>query len=265
MKKVCGLDVHKDSILMCILDGNSQAKIEEFSTLTPDIERLRDLLKAESVTEVAMKSTGIYWLPIWRILEGHLNLKLVNPYFIKQLPGRKTDVKDAQWVATALQKKLVRGSYLPDAIIQELHQHERRNVCLSENITWIEQEIDRHLHKCNIQITNFATKIDSKSLMKVVKAIIDGETNPEELLKLVHKRITNKPKNMIRESLLEFISNGDRFVLTLNYQEWELLNNKQLECLLAMQAICDQYYKEQLELLCAIPGIQKLNVLTLIS
>ena len=183
MKKVSGLDVHKDSIFMCIMDDNNQVILEEFSTLTPDIERMRDLLKEQKVTEVAMESTGIYWIPIWRILEGHFDLKLVNPYFIKQLPGRKTDVKDSQWIATVLQKKLIRGSYIPESNIQELRQYERRYVRLSENITRIEQEIDRHLHRSNIQITNYATKIGSKSVMSVVKAIIEGETNPEELLK----------------------------------------------------------------------------------
>ena len=265
MKKVCGLDVHKDSIFMCILDEKSQATMKEFSTLTPDIERLRDLLKAESVTEVAMESTGIYWLPIWRILEGHLKLKLVNPYFIKQLPGRKTDVKDAHWIATVLQKNLVRGSYIPEATIQELRQYERRHVRLSENITRIEQEIDRHLHRCNIQITNFATKIGSKSVMNVVKAIIDGETRAEELVKLVHGRITNKHKSKIIESLIGIVSNSDRFVLKQNYEEWELLNKQQLECQIAMQAICKQYYEKELELLCTIPGIQLLSAMTLIS
>jgi len=103
MKKVCGLDVHKDTIFLCILAENSQTFLKEFTTLTPDIETMRDFIKEQQVSEVAMESTGIYWIPIWRILQGHVEMKLVNPYFIKQLPGRKTDVKDAQWIATVLQ------------------------------------------------------------------------------------------------------------------------------------------------------------------
>ena len=114
MKTVCGLDVHKSIILMCILKEKGEILIQEFSTLTCDIESMRDLMKEHKVEEVAMESTGIYWIPIWRILQGHFKLKLVNPYFIKQLPGRKTDVKDAQWIATAVQKDLVRGSYIPE-------------------------------------------------------------------------------------------------------------------------------------------------------
>jgi len=265
MKKVCGLDVHKDSIFMCIFDENNQVILEEFSTLTPDIERMRDLLKEQKVSEVAMESTGIYWIPVWRILEGYFDLKLVNPYFIKQLPGRKTDVKDAQWIATVLQKKLIRGSYIPESNIQELRQYERRYVRLSENITRIEQEIDRHLHRSNIQITNYATKIGSKSVMNVVKALIEGETKSEELLKQVHGRITNKHKGKIKDSLTGIISNSDRFILKQNYQEWELLNKQQQECKIEMENLCDKYYKKELQLLCTIPGIQKLSAMTIIA
>jgi len=265
MKKVCGLDVHKDSIFMCIIDENDQVLLEEFSTLTPDIEKMRDLILTHQVSEVAMESTGIYWIPVWRILEGYFILKLVNPYFIKQLPGKKTDVKDAQWIATVLQKKLVKGSYIPDANIQELRQYERRHVRLSENITRIEQEIDRHLHRCNIQITNFASRIGCKSVMNVVKAIVEGETKAEELEKYVHGRITNKYKEKIRMSLTGVISNADKFILKQNVKEWELLNELQQECFIEMDTLCDQLYKKELRLLCTIPGVQKLSAMTIIA
>ncbi len=105
MKKVCGLDVHKDSIFLCILDGNGQKILQEYSTLTPDIELMRTMMLSNKVSDVAMESTGIYWIPIWRILEGYFNLHPVNPYLIKQMPGRKTDVKDAQWIAKRRSKK----------------------------------------------------------------------------------------------------------------------------------------------------------------
>ena len=109
---------------------NSGSKvIQEFSTLTFDVESVRDLMKEHGVEEVGMGSPGVYWIPIWRILQGHFDLKLINPYFIKQLPGRKT-VKDSEWFATVVQKGLVRDSYSPGRRIQELRQFERRNVRL---------------------------------------------------------------------------------------------------------------------------------------
>jgi transposase len=265
MKKVCGLDVHKDTIFLCILTGNGQTFLKEYSTLTPDIEAMRDLIKEQQVSEVAMESTGIYWIPIWRILQGHVEMKLVNPYFIKQLPGRKTDVKDSQWIATVLQKGLIRGSYIPGHHIQELRQYERRYVRICEQTTRIEQEIDRQLHRCNIRITNFTSKVGSVSVMGVVRGLIKGESNPEELIKHIHGRITNKHKEKIADSLKGIVADSDRFILRHNYEELELLTRQQQECVKEMEKICDTLYKEELKLLCTVPGIQKLSAMTIIA
>lgn len=265
MKKVCGLDVHKDTIFLCILSSNGQTLLREFSTLTPDIEAILDLVKAENVSEVAMESTGIYWIPIWRILQGHVSLKLINPYFIKQLPGRKTDVKDSQWIATVLQKGLIRGSYIPEKHIQELRQYERRYVRLCERLTRVEQEIDRQLHRCNIRITSYASKVGSVSVMKVVQGIINGENTADELIKHVHGRILNKNKDKVKASLVGVISPSDRFIFRQNYQEYELINIQQQECIAQMEQLCEVYYKEELKLLCSVPGIQKLSAMTMVA
>lgn len=232
--KVCGLDIHKDSVFICIIDENNQLIQKEFTTLTPDLERLRELLIISGVEKVAMESTGIYWMPIWRVLEiGKFDLKLVNPLFIKQLPSRKTDIKDAHWIATVLQKDLIKGSYIPEKGIQEMRQDERRYVYLCENITRVEQEIDRQLHRCNIRITNYAAKIGSISVMKVVKAIIEGETRADELKKLIHGRITNKYKEKIEASLCGVIIDADRFILGQNFEDWQMFLNQLQSLLLA--------------------------------
>jgi len=265
MKKVCGLDVHKDTIFLCILSSDGQALLQEFSTLTPDIKEMLELIKHEKVSEVAMESTGIYWIPVWRILQGEVPLKLVNPYFIKQLPGKKTDVKDSQWIATILQKGLIKGSYIPEKHVQELRQYERRHVRLSEEITRIELEIDRQLHRCNIRITSFASRIGSVSVMRVVKGIIDGETDPEQLIKYIHGRITNRYKEKVRHSLLGVISDIDRFILEQNYQLHEILKTQQKECEVKMEDICLLYYQQELDLLCSIPGVRKLSAMTIIA
>jgi len=265
MKKVCGLDVHKDSIFLCILTGNGQKILQEYSTLTPDILSMRTMILSNKVSDVAMESTGIYWIPIWRILEGYFNLHLVNPYLIKQMPGRKTDVKDAQWIATVLQKKLIRSSYIPQKQIHELRQYERKYVRLCEQVTRIEQEIDRHLHRCNIRITNFATKIGSVSVMGVVGGIVRGETTPEELIRYVHGRITNKYKSKINASLTGVVSETDRFILEQNLQEHELITIQRQRCVENMELLCDKFYQEEIELLCTIPGIKKLGAMTIIA
>ena len=265
MKTVCGLDVHKVMILMCILKANGSKVIQEFSTLTVDVESMRDLMKKHGVEEVGMESTGVYWIPIWRILQGHFDLKLINPYFIKQLPGRKTDVKDSEWIATVVQKGLVRGSYVPGKHIQELRQFERRYVRLIEQSTRIEQEIDRQLHRCNIQITNYASRIGSTSVINVVKSIIAGETTAVQLEKHVHGRIKNKHKERITESLTGVITSTDRFIFGQNIREYDLILAQQEECLKEMSLFCEKYFEKELLLLCTIPGIQKLSAMIIIA
>lgn len=108
MKAVCGLDVHKDSIFLCILHSDGELFEQVFGVLTFQLEEMRKLLQKHHVFEVCMESTSIYWIPIWRVLSPHFTLRLVNPYFIKQLPGHKSDVKDAQWIAECTMKELVR-------------------------------------------------------------------------------------------------------------------------------------------------------------
>jgi transposase len=265
MNKVCGLDIHKDTIFLCILSTDGQVHIKEFSTLTPDIEAIRELLLREGVKEVAMESTGIYWIPIWRILEDHFELKLVNPYYIKQIPGRKTDVKDSQWIATVLQKGLIKGSYIPSKQIRELREYERRYVKLCGQINRVEQEIENQLSKCNIRITSFTSQIGSTSVMKVVQGIISGETDPVELESHVHGRIRNKHKGKILASLMGSISRPDILLLKQSYQLYQLLQEQQEELTREMEVICDSYYKKEISLLCTIPGVKKLSAMQILA
>lgn len=265
MKTVCGLDVHKSTVMMCILQKNGEIIVKEFSTLTCDLEEMRSLMKDHGVEEVGIESTGVYWIPIWRILQDDFDLKLINPYFIKQIPGRKTDVKDAQWIATVVQKGLVKGSYVPPKHIQELRMYERRYVKLCEQLTRIEQAIERQLHRCNIQITNYATKIGSVSVLNVVKGIISGESTSEQLVRHVHGRIKSKHKEKIVASLTGIISKADRFLFKQYIEEYELIFKQQEECLIEMSLLCEKYFKQQLELLCTIVGIQKLSAMILIA
>ena len=129
--------------------------------------------------------------------------KIVNPYLIKQLPGRKTDVKDAQWIATVLQKKLIKGSFIPEPIIQELRLYDRRIFYLNRSLLHAEQNIDLILQRCNIRLSNYVSEIGGKSMQKVIDFIIEGKTDPDILLLLVYKRIRNKHGDEVRLHLRE--------------------------------------------------------------
>lgn len=192
MKAVCGLDVHKDSIFLCILHSDGELFEQVFGVLTFQLEEMRKLLQKHHVFEVCMESTSIYWIPIWRVLSPHFTLRLVNPYFIKQLPGHKSDVKDAQWIAECTMKELVRGSFVPPEIIQQLRQYDRRIFDLNAEIVRKVSKVDGVLQRCNIRLSNYVSNIECKSYRDVVRRLSEGVTNPNELMKLVHGRIVNR-------------------------------------------------------------------------
>jgi transposase len=266
MKRVSGLDVHKDSVYLCILQEKGEKIEEKFGTLTPDLLRLRETLLHYQVEEVAMESTSIYWIPIWNLLTADFEIKLVNPYFIKQLPGRKSDIKDAEWIATVLQKELIRGSYVPEPRIQEMRQYERSQVHLRKRKLYIEQCLDMQLQRCNIRLSNYVTDIGGVSMRKVVKAISQGETRAQTLCMLVHARITNKhSRGVITDSLTGIIGQVDIFMFKQYLEELELLEKHEQECLDSLFAIADQYFKPEMDLLMTIPGIQKQSAASILA
>lgn len=184
--------MHKDSILLCILHSDGELFEQVFGVLTFQLEKCRKLLQKHRVSEVCMESTSIYWIPIWRVLSPHFTLRLVNPYFIKQLPGHKSDVKDAQWIAECTMKDLVRGSFVPPEIIQQLRQYDRRIFDLNVEIVRKVSKVDGVLQRCNIRLSNYVSNIECKSYRDVVRRLSEGVTNPNELMKLVHGRIVNR-------------------------------------------------------------------------
>ncbi|GLU55255.1 IS110 family transposase [Dyadobacter frigoris] len=196
-----------DSVFMCILTDSGEKFEEKFGTLTPELERLRQQLCLHHVKEVALESTSIYWVPVWRVLESEFDVKLVNPYFIRQLPGRKTDVKDAHWIAIVLQKGLIKSSFIPDDQIQQLRHYNRKIFYLNRHLQRAEQGMDLILQRCNIRLSNYLSNIGGKSMRKVIKALSEGNHDPQQLVKLVHGRITNKHGiDCIKDSLTGIIS-----------------------------------------------------------
>ncbi len=192
MRIVCGLDVHKDSIFLCIMSSTGEIFEKKYGVLTNQLEEMRDLMLTYHVQEVGMESTSVYWVPVWRILEPHFKLKLINPYFIKQLPGHKSDVKDAKWIAECMMKELVRGSFVPPERIQQLRLYDRRIYDLDDEIIRKLAKLDAAVQRCNIRLSNYVSNTDSVSYKSVIDKICEGVTSPEELVKEVHGRIINR-------------------------------------------------------------------------
>lgn len=266
MRTVCGLDVHKDSVFACIVNEKEILFQEKFGVLTPDLENLLSKLSEYGVEEVCMESTSVYWMPIWRILEPYFNLKLVNPYFIKQLPGKKSDVKDAEWIATCLLKNLIRGSYVPDERIQQLRQYDRRIADLNEDIVYKLTKLDSALQRCNIRISNYVSSIDSKSYKDVVESISKGDTAPETLADLIHRRTVNRVgEEVIKSSLTGTVTYTDIEVIRQLREEILLAQEHKDECQKRMEAMCGEWFPEQMKNLQTIPGVKARSATAIIA
>ena len=232
MRIVCGLDVHKDSIYLCILSSTGEILEQVFGVLTTQLEEMRDLMLKYNVQEVGMESTSVYWIPVWRVLESHFKLKLINPYFIKQLPGRKSDVKDAQWIAECMMKELVRGSFVPPERIQQLRLYDRRIYDLDDEIIRKLAKLDAVIQRCNIRLSNYVSNTDSVSYKSVIDKICEGVTSPEELVKEIHGRIINRHgKEIIIASLKGCITEVDIDIMTQLKAEIDLAELHKQKCL----------------------------------
>ena len=266
MRTVCGLDVHKDSVFVCILNEKCVLFQDKIGVLTPDLERLVDVLHEHGATEVCMESTSIYWMPVWRILEPYFSLKLVNPYFIKQLPGKKSDIKDAEWIATCLLKDLIRGSYVPEDRIQQLRQYDRRLFDLNKEIIYKLTKLDAALQRCNIRISNYVSTTDGKGYKSVVEKIASGEIDPEALTKLIHSRTINRVgRDVITASLTGVITQVDIDVIHQMNEEVKLAQKHKDECLAKMEELCNKWFPKQMENLQTIPGIKQRSATSIIA
>ena len=266
MRIVCGLDVHKDSVYLCILSSTGEIVEKVFGVLTFQLAKMRDLMLKHHVQEVGMESTSVYWIPIWRILEPHFKLKLVNPYFIKQLPGHKSDVKDAQWIAECMLKDLVRGSFVPPERIQQLRQYDRRIYDLDDEINRKLSKLDAVMQRCNIRLSNYVSNTDSKSYKEVVARISEGITDPKVLVEEIHGRIINSHgRKTIIAALTGVITQADSDMMRQIREEIDVAEKHKQECIDKMQEICEQEYTDQLRNLQTIPGVKLRAATSLIA
>lgn len=266
MKTVCGLDVHKDSVFVCILNENGVLFQEKFGVLTSELENMVSVLHSYSVSEVCLESTSIYWIPVWRVLEPYFPLKLVNPYFIKQLPGKKSDVKDAEWIAICLLKELIRGSYVPEERIQQLRQYDRRIFDLNKEIVYKLTKLDAALQRCNIRISNYVSTTDSKSYNNVIEKISEGVTDATTLASLIHGRIINRVGlETIKASLTGVITQVDIDVIHQMHEEVKLTQRHRDDCLAKMENLCNEWFPKEMENLQTVPGIKVRSATSIIA
>lgn len=209
--RCCGLDVHKKSVVACVLTPEGQ-ETRTFTTMTKDLLELKKWLLRAGVTHVAMESTGVYWKPIYNLLEDSLTLLVVNAQHIKAVPGRKTDVKDSEWIADLLHHGLLRGSFIPDRSLRELRDLVRYRRTLIHDQTRIINRIGKTLEGANIKLSSVATDIVGVSGRLILQAMIDGVEDPKALAAMAKGRLRQK-SDSLEDALLGLVGTHQRRLL----------------------------------------------------
>ena len=195
-RRCCGLDVHKDSVSACVLvaepTGRKRKELRRFGTMTRDLLELLDWLLELRVTHAAMESTGVYWKPVWNILEGHVEVLLANAQHIKVVPGRKTDTQDCEWIADLLQYGLLRGSFVPPEPIRDLRDLTRYRAILSQETTDVANRIQKVLEDANVKLGSVASDVLGVSGRAMLEAIVEGEQDPTRLAEMARRRLRKK-------------------------------------------------------------------------
>jgi transposase len=211
-----GLDVHSKTVAVCVRriddQGKTHAEVRTFGTMTRDLCALRDWLTAEGVTHVAMESTGVFWKPIYNILEEQFQILLVNARHIKNVPGRKTDVKDCAWIAQLLQCGLLRGSFIPPRPQRELRDLTRMRTKLTQQMASVANRIHKVLEDTNIKIGVVATDVLGVSGREMIKALIDGQTDTVKIADMARGRLRDKIP-LLEQALVGKVTEHHQFLL----------------------------------------------------
>jgi transposase len=195
-ERCCGLDIHKKAVVACVITPGSGGKptkaIRTFGTMREDLLQLADWLCAHGVTHIAMESTGVYWQPVWNLLEGEFALLLANAQHIKAVPGRKTDVKDCEWIADLLRHGLLRASFVPDRPQRELRELTRYRTSLLGERTAAANRLQKTLEGANIKLASVATNVLGKSGREMLNALVGGTTDATVLADLAKGKLRAK-------------------------------------------------------------------------
>lgn len=257
-KRCCGLDVHKKMVVACLIirDGKEVKKeIRTFGTMTSDLILLHDWLLAHQVTHVAMESTGIYWKPIFNLLEGNFEVLLVNAAHLKAVPGKKTDVKDCEWIADLLAHGLLKGSFIPPESIRDLRDLTRYRKSLTDERNREVNRLQKLLESANIKLSSVATDVMGVSGRAMLEAILSGSTDPEVLAELARGKLRKK-LSLLREALQGRFRPHHRFMLEQILSHLDFLDE-------AIERVSKEVenrivpFQKEIELLKTIPGVDQ--------
>lgn len=253
----CGLDVHQATVVACVMTVGSNRQVRKqlrsFGTTTRELGELRQWLQAQGVTHVAMESTGVYWKPVYSILEGSFELIVANAQHIKRVPGRKTDVKDAEWIADLLVHGLLKPSFVPPRPIRELRDLTRYRRKLVESRSAERNRLLKLLETANIKLACVASDVFGVSGRLMLAALVEGEATPQQMAELAKRKLRDKIPQL--ELALEGrMEEHHRYLLKVQLHRLEAIEQdlSQLEARIQQRL---QPYQKQFDLLKQIPGV----------
>jgi transposase len=254
--RCAGLDVHKEQVTACLraaAENKVSREVRSFSTTTTGLLALAEWLGEGECTHVAMEATGVYWKPVWHVLEGLFELVLANAQHVRNVPGRKSDVNDATWLADLLAHGLIRGSFVPPTPIQELRDLTRTRKQLVREVGQHTQRIQKTLEDANIKLGSVISDITGMSGRAFLGALIAGETDPEKLVELAHPRLKAGRAALV-EALRGRVTPHHRFLFQLHLDQIDSLN-KAVRDLEARMGEALTPFRGQVEHLKTIPGV----------
>jgi transposase len=277
-ERVAGLDVHKDTVVACArLASGSKATREcrTFETTTEGLVALLDWLISCGCSAVAMEATGVYWMPIWKILsDGAFTLIVANAAHIKTVPGRKTDMNDAMWIADLAAFGLIKASFVPDEDFQELRTLMRTRKQLVREQTSHVQRIQKTLTEANIRLDSVISDIMGRNGRRMIEAMIAGMRDPRKLAALADNRLKAKPKELY-DALHGRLTEHHRFLLQLHLGQWDTLDatirdvDREVDARVSRmdaEVTADKAnFSDLIDLLATIPGISRLSALAILS
>ena len=258
-ERCAGLDVHKASVVACRIvrqeDGTWQTQTRTFGTMTGDLLGLADWLRAAGVSHVALESTGVYWKPVFNILESEFGVILVNAKHIKYVPGRKTDVKDAQWIAELLKHGLLKASFIPEAPQRALRDLVRYRTQLVQERSREINRVQKVLEDANLKLGSVASDVMGVSSRQMLAAIIAGQDDPQVLADLAKGRLRNKIAEL-EQALTGRVAAHHRLMLSLHLEHIDDLHLKLERLQQAIEAHVVPFDQAaQIERLDGIPGV----------
>jgi transposase len=264
--RCCGVDVHKASVCACISikDGGQMLKHKRrFDTNTAQLRELAAWLREWKVAQVAMEATGVYWKPVWNVLEEEFELLLVNPQHLKSIPGKKTDFKDGERIADLLQHGLLRGSFVPPRPIRELRDLTRMRATLAQERSSVISRIEKTLEDPNLKLGVVASDVVGASGRAILHAIVQGETDPAKLAELAKGTLRNKIPQL-KLALEGNINEHHRFLL----RQWlDMLDFLDRKIVVLDQQIVEKGrpFDPTLQAWMQVPGLRRVNAYSLLA